>query len=58
MKHSLLPQFADILGALAVSVGAGVRVGGGGEGVDGGVGRVGGGCVSADQREDAADSEG
>ena len=38
-----LPQFADISIVLTVSVGAGVRVGGGGEGADHGVGGVGAG---------------
>ena len=53
-----LPQFADIVIVLAVAVGAGVRVrvGGGGEGVYNGVGAIGGGCSTAGEREDAADS--
>lgn len=51
-------QFADICIVLAVSVGAGVRVRGGGVGAYCAIGRVGGGCSSAGQREDTTDSEG
>ena len=53
-----LPQLADICAGLAVSVGAGVRVGGGGEGGDGGVGIVLAGRGPAGESEDTAHSEG
>ena len=52
------PQFADICAALAVSVGAGVRVTGGGEGADGCVGVVLAGRRPAGESEDTADPEG
>ena len=52
------PQFADILATLAVSVGAGVRVRGGVEGGNGGVGIVLACGSSTGEREDTADSEG
>ena len=53
-----LPQFADIIAALAEFVNAGVRTGVGVEGAYGGVGDVGAGGLSAGEREDTADSKG
>ena len=52
------PQFADILACLAVTVGAGVRVGGGGVFVYCCIAGVGHGGGSTGEREDTADSEG
>ena len=57
-KSSVLPQLADIIVVLAVSVGAGVCVSGSGEGVYHGIGAVLTGCCSTWEREDTADSEG
>ena len=51
------PQLADIFVVLTVFVDAGVRVSGGREGVDYGVGSVLTGSRSAGEREDATDSE-
>ena len=52
------PQFADILACLAVTVGARVRVGGGGVFVYCCIAGVGHGGGSTGEREDTADSEG
>ena len=43
MRNLFLPQLADIVVAPTVSVGTGVRVGGGGEGACHGVGDIGAG---------------
>ena len=52
-----LPQLADILTVLTVSVGAGVRVCGGGEGGNSGVGIISAGSSPTSQVEDTADSK-
>ena len=53
-----VPQLADIVTGPTIFVGAGVRVGGGGEGADNGVGGVGRGCCPTGEREDTADPKG
>ena len=53
-----LPQLADIVVLLAVSIGAGVTVSGTGERVYYGIGPILTGCSPASEGEDTADSEG
>ena len=57
MRNLFLPQLADIVVVLAVSVEAGVRVRGRVERGNGGVGVVLAGRGSTGDAEDAADSE-